>query len=248
MGVYTTMYYGHNLHFIVVAHNLQGRHEEAKRAAERLLKTAGPHLQEMPEMGDYFVPVALSVPLQFGQWDEVLAAPEPGPKLAVARAFWHYARAVAQAGRGRTDDAERERRAFAEARAKVPDKSVYGQNTAADVLKVAAGVLDARLAEGPAAVEHWKKAVVAQDTLAYAEPEDWYYPVRVSLGAALLRGGQVAEAEKVFRDDLQRHRRNGRSLYGLWKCLQAQKNPAAAWVRLEFERAWKGPEPRLEDF
>ena len=101
------------------------------------------------------------------------------------------------------------------------------QNSAAAVLEVAANVLDARIAEAKgdsaAAIASWRKAVEAEDRLAYDEPPGWYYPTRESLGAALLRAGQAAEAEAVFRADLESNPRNGRSLFGLAKSLEAQK-------------------------
>ena len=78
--------------------------------------------------------------------------------------------------------------------------------------EVAAHSLSARIsaAQGNVAegVEHWRAAVAAQDQMRYDEPTDWYYPVRESLGAALLRAGQAEEAEKVFREDLTRNPRN----------------------------------------
>jgi tetratricopeptide (TPR) repeat protein len=115
-------------------------------------------------------------------------------------------------------------------------------------------VLDARIAEAggdaAAAIASWRKAVEAQDALAYDEPPGWYYPTRESLGAALLRAGQAAEAEAVFRADLEQHPRNGRSLYGLSRSLEAQKKTAdAAFARAQFEKAWKDADTpvRLED-
>ena len=77
-----------------------------------------------------------------------------------------------------------------------------------------------------------------------------YYPTRESLGAALLLDGEAEEAEKVFRADLEKHPRNGRSLYGLAKALEAQKRAAdAAWAQTQFDVAWKGADTklRLED-
>jgi hypothetical protein len=79
----------------------------------------------------------------------------------------------------------------------------------------------------------------------YNEPADWYYPMRESLGAALLRSGQPAEAEKVFREDLARNPRNPRSLFGLWKSLEAEKSSDAAWLKASFEAAWKGKQGEL---
>jgi hypothetical protein len=100
------------------------------------------------------------------------------------------------------------------------------------------------------AIEGWRKAVTAQDALNYDEPPGWYYPVRESLGAALLMNGQAAEAEDVFRADLRDNPRNGRSLFGLLESLKAQRKEGASLVEREFERAWKNADTKLkiEDF
>ena len=67
-----------------------------------------------------------------------------------------------------------------------------------------------------------------------------HYPLRESLGGALLRASQAERAEAVFREGLRRTPRDGRLLFGLMESLKAQsKNYAAEMVRKEFERAWK---------
>jgi hypothetical protein len=79
-----------------------------------------------------------------------------------------------------------------------------------------------------------------QDKLIYIEPPDWYYPVRESLGGALLRAGRRADAARVFRDDLSRNARNPRSLFGLSKTLAAMGDAAGAErTQRQFEDAWK---------
>jgi cytochrome c-type biogenesis protein CcmH/NrfG len=88
------------------------------------------------------------------------------------------------------------------------------------------------------------------DALVYNEPPDWYYPVRESLGAALLRAGKAAEAEKVLREGVRRSPHNGRMLFGLLESLKAQaKTQDAAWVQREFDAAWAKADMklRLED-
>ena len=85
-----------------------------------------------------------------------------------------------------------------------------------------------------------------QDELNYDEPADWYYPVRESLGAALLENGKAAEAEAVFRADLVQNPRNPRSLFGLQQALAAQnKTSVAAWVERQFAEAWKNADVKL---
>ena len=89
-----------------------------------------------------------------------------------------------------------------------------------------ASSLDARIAgargEHDRAIKFWQQAVAAADQLPYDEPPVWFYPVRESLGAALLAAGRDADAERVFRDDLVKHPRNARSLFGLQAALTKQ--------------------------
>ena len=73
------------------------------------------------------------------------------------------------------------------------------------------------------------------------------YPVRESLGAALLLNTRAEQAEAVFRADLEQYPRNPRSLFGLMKALEAQKKSASVEeVRKEFEAAWKNADEPLE--
>ena len=75
--------------------------------------------------------------------------------------------------------------------------------------------------------------------LAYDEPPTWYYPVRETLGAALLAHGEAAEAEQVFREDLRYNPRNGRSLFGVWKSSRRRDETTdAARAAAEFRRVW----------
>jgi hypothetical protein len=249
-GVYRMMYYCHNLHFVAVARAAQGKFEPARQAADKLAAEAETHLKAAPPM-EAFLLVPIQVLLRFHRWNDVLNLPAPDEKRLLTRTFRHFARAVALAAQGKTKEAEGERQSFEALRRQFPADAPFAVNPAEKVLAVAAAVLDARLApDVKTAIRHWERAVQLQDALAYGEPPDWYYPIRESLGAALLRDGRAADAEAVFRADLKRNRRNGRSLLGLAESLTAQKKTAdAAMVRLEFERAWQQAAPlRLDDY
>jgi len=90
------------------------------------------------------------------------------------------------------------------------------------------------------------RAVRIQDGLLYIEPPDWYFPVRESLGAALLKAGDARGAERTFRDDLARNPRNPRSLFGLQKALAAEGDATdAAWVGRELAFAWRNADTQL---
>lgn len=92
----------------------------------------------------------------------------------------------------------------------------------------------------------WTKAVAAADRLSYDEPPIWFYPVRESLGAALVLTGRTREAERVFREDLERHPRNARSLFGLHESLVKQgKDADAGLVQRAFDEAWKHADVKL---
>lgn len=244
-------YYLHNLDFIRYARSMQGRKADALRAAEALNAAFAPMAKMMPDMAENIFPVVLTTYVRFGEWDHVLNTPQPAASQKIGTAMWRYARALALAARGNRTAAAGERDAFEKAKAAVPAGMPWGQNKAGDVLALASEIVAARVAASPAAaVPHWQKAVSLQDALVYDEPPDWYYPVRESLGAALLRAGRAADAEKVLREGVKHSPRNGRMLFGLAESLKAQRKVEdAAWVQREFTAAWsKADIPlRLED-
>jgi tetratricopeptide (TPR) repeat protein len=221
-GIYPLMYYNHNLQFLAAAAMMQGRRAEAQKAADELAGNTAPVAREMP-MAEFVVPMPLFVELRFGDWDGALAAPDPG--LPLAGAIRRFARAWSSAEKGDAAAADRESAAFADARKAVAPDAIWGNNSAADVLALAAATLDARRAEigkSANALALWKQAVDLEDGLSYDEPPAWYYPVRESWGAALLRAGKPTEAEAIFRDDLRRNPRSPWSLAGLAASLDAQ--------------------------
>ena len=73
------------------------------------------------------------------------------------------------------------------------------------------------------AIEYLRKAVAAEDKLPYSEPPLSVWPVRESLGGQLLLDGQFAEAETVFREDLQHNKGSGRAYFGWMKALEGQQ-------------------------
>jgi tetratricopeptide (TPR) repeat protein len=245
-GVYPAMYYNHNLQFLAAAAMMQGKRAEAQKAADELAKNVAPIAKEMA-MAEFVVPMPLFVGLRFGEWDAVLAAPDPG--LPVVGAVRHFARARAFAEKGDRESADREAAAFADARKGVPADAVWGNNATADVLALADAALAARRAElerRPEAIALWTKAVDLQDRLSYDEPPAWYHPVRESLGAALLRAGRPAEAEAVFREDLRRNPKSPWSLAGLAESLRMQhRDDEAGRADAEGRTASGGVDPAV---
>jgi tetratricopeptide (TPR) repeat protein len=251
-GFYPSMYYNHNIHFLSFARSMQGRFNDAKKAADQVVANTLPHAKEMPMM-DGFTPTSMLVLLRFRKWNDVLNVPKPGEGLPITTALWHYGRALAYARTGRISNADNTQLIFQQLITEVPEDAMFGLNPASAVFKVADALLRAEIAlakKNPDAAALFKKAVEAEDLVTYDEPPDWYYPIRETYGAVLLQAGRAADAEKVFREDLAKTPRNGRSLFGLMESLKAQnKQSDARWVQQQFEEAWKQADTtlRIED-
>lgn len=234
------MYYLHNLQFIVYTRGMQGRAAETRKTAQEMSAALKEVAGAMPEMADVISTWLALAELRARLWEDVLRTEEP--KTPPAAAVWRLARALAFAGKGQENEASKEQSEFERLR-KTLDRDVpWSTNKLGDVMDFASVALTARMDSSPArAVPLWRKAVAMQDALVYDEPPAWYYPVRESLGAALLLSGDAAGAEAVFREGLRRSPNNGRMLFGLLESLKAQhKTDAAQWVQREFETAWKG--------
>jgi tetratricopeptide (TPR) repeat protein len=191
--------------------------------------------------------------VRFHRWDEVLKLPPPNASLSMTTAFWHFARGSAFAAKGLISMAEAERTILETARKQTPADLEFSffSNKAQTFLDLAENVLEARIAaakdDHEGAIKHWEQAVQIEDRLNYGEPPEWFYPIRESLGGALLLNGQADRAEAVFRADLKQYPRNPRSLFGLLKALEAQKNSAdVEEVRKSFEAAWKSADVTVE--
>ena len=242
--IYRGMYYPHNLDFVWHAASMEGRGDECVRAArEFAAEVPAAMVLEMPDMET--APAAPLVALaRFARWDEILAQPAPPEKMLYVTGVWRYTRGLAFIAKGRRAEATRE---LEELRA--VERSVPAERTLAfffrmtDLLALAsrtlAGEIALRDGDPATAVGYLAEAVRLQDQHWFTEPPPWYYPVRQSLGVALLQAGRPAEAEAVYREDLRWNPENGWSLFGLAQSLRAQgKTADADAVDVRFRRAW----------
>lgn len=198
--------------------------------------------------------IPLAVELRFHHWDDILKMPQPDPAMKTTTVFWHFAQGMALAAKGNVSQSEAEYKVVSDAEAATPPDLVFAMpvnNKAKDIMKIAKSVLGAKIAmakkDNDGAIAMLRDAIAIQDSLKYGEPPDWFFPVRESLGGALLITGDAAGAEKVFRDDLDRNPRNPRSLFGLRQALKAQKRDYdAEFIEKQFQTSWKGGEPSLK--
>ncbi|MEP6550307.1 MAG: tetratricopeptide repeat protein [Gemmatimonadales bacterium] len=243
--LYTLGYYPHNIHFLAFASSMAGRSAQAIEAAKMLKSKVSVDVAKDVEMLQEMVPYYVLTLTTFGHWDDILAEPLPPSGLRLATAMAYYARGVAYAAKGD----------FANARVALDTVMAINAATPADAaskdpisiaMHALMGEIAARSGKPEAAVPHFQEALAIESKGLYSEPPHWYYPVRQSLGAALLKAGRSVEAEQVYRDDLKRFPANGWSLYGLAASLRAQgKNAEAAAVEKRFAKAWADADVKL---
>ena len=95
-----------------------------------------------------------------------------------------------------------------------------------------------RSGQATSAVTHFTVARDIEDGILYNEPPFWYYPIRASLGQALLADGRPAEAQQAYEQDLALFPENVWALAGLKQSLVAQgKTAEAALVQLRLDKA-----------
>ncbi len=253
-GVYPLAYIPHNHHFLWFAATLEGNSKLATTAGKNVAAMVDPPMMREPGMGtlQHFYSVPLFTSIRFGQWDEILATPQPEADLKYPTGVWHYARGLAYTARGKIAEAQQELEQL-NLLAQDPELeavTIWDINTTQNILKIATEVLTGELAakqgKYPQAIAHLRQAVTLEDAQNYNEPADWSIPVRQYLGAALLKDRRFAEAEQVYREDLALYPDNGWSLFGLVQSLQGQgKESEAKMARQQFDSAWQYADVRL---
>jgi len=242
MGVYPTAYYPHNYHFMAFAATMAGMSQKAIQASAIVAPKIPKEVAlEVPWIQNAIVFPHLTA-VTFGRWSDVLDLPMPDEDLRQASALAWYARGVAHAATG---DAAGAAAALEHVQRIATATDPDGKNPVLQIATYALmGEMALRSGNPDGAVGHFAFATKIEDAMNYEEPPLWYYPMRHSLGRALLEAGRPAEAEIAYREDLARFPANGWSLFGLATSLDAQgEDASAAWA--EFQQAWKDADVTL---
>ena len=247
-GLYPVAYMPHNHHFLWFAACMQGRSVRAAVAACHMADHADKELMRQPgyEVVQHFWLIPLYSMLRFGEWEQIRNEPRPDEDLKYPLGIWYFAQGMSNLRRGKLPEAkehlaELSRRAADEDLAKVV---IWEINTAQHLVQIAEQVLAGEIAASEqnydAAIDHLRRAVGIEDSLVYEEPQSWYSPTRLTLGAILLEAGRADEAERAFQEDLAKYPANAWGLFGLQQSLAAQgQSDQAQAVQAQFDEAWR---------
>ena len=220
------VYAPHNLHMLLFAASMDGQGAAATQAGKDYTKITDNSMYEVLTL------------VRFGRFDEVLLR-DNRPDDEVFGALWDFSRGYASLREGDIRTAKKMQRKVLKV-ADTTDKK-FRFHPAGRVIGTAGHILEGEILreEGDldAAIAAFERAVAVEDSMDYDEPEPLPFAARHWLGAALLEAGRNAEAEQVYRDELEKHPHNGWSLLGLQQALAAQGRNDPA-IDADFEESW----------
>lgn len=234
-----TLYRAHDYHFRIYAAMFAGQSAVALKTVSQLEAALPEDLLrvESPPMADWlegFLAMRVHALIRFGRWQEIidLESPPDAKLYSVTTTMVHYAKGVALAATGRVEEAEQQRRRFAETYKAVPDTRMVFNNKCVEILQVAEAMLDGELeyrrGNYDAAFAHLREASKRSYALPYDEPWGWMQPPSHALGALLAEQGRYSEALEVYGEDLGlsgslpralQHPKNVWALHGYHECL-----------------------------
>jgi tetratricopeptide (TPR) repeat protein len=227
VGEGVAIYPWHDLHMLVFAASMDGQGAIAVQA--------GRDYSRMTKNPTYL----LLTLVRFGRFEDILVDLSTRTQGLISGPVWDFAQGYAQLRAGNRAAARTHLTALMSA--ENTSTAQFGANSAKALFGVLAGILDGEIAlagaDRAAAITAFEKAVAIEDALVWDEPEPLPFSARHWLGPVLIEARRPADAETVYRQDLERHPKNGWSLLGLSQALAAQGKQSRE-VTEEFERAW----------
>jgi tetratricopeptide (TPR) repeat protein len=226
LGEGFAIYPDHNLHMLLYAASMDGQGAIAMQAGRDYTKRTSDTMYH-----------ALTL-VRFGRFDEVLEI-QKRPEREVPAGFLDFSKGYAYLRTGEVDMAK----VYLARVQKTAEtsKAEFRGHPARRLLGVVAGILEGEILRNDkdltGAIAVFERAVALDDELEYDEPEPIPFPARHWLGAALIEAGRHADAEQVYRDDLEQHPHNGWSLLGLQQALTGQGKSDRA-VDKDLQESW----------
>ena len=221
------IYPSHNLHMLLFAASMDGQGAIAIQAGKDYAKITNDTVFHVLTL------------IRFGRFDEVLDVTER-PEQDAAGGLWDFAQGYAHLKRGDTDFAK----VYLDRVMELADttNARFRFDSAELLLKTVGHLLEGEIkrdaGDTTGAIRSFEQAVEVEDQLEFSEPEPLPFAARHWLGAALLETDQHAAAERVYREELEDHPRNGWSLLGLKQALEGQ-GKSVTDADEDFERSWE---------
>ncbi|MDG0969452.1 MAG: hypothetical protein P8Q37_00320 [Porticoccaceae bacterium] len=240
----------HAVDFIKYAASFQGNYLTAIEAANTLVSKINPNDYKLGRNQKRLSSVCL-VNKMFGRWESILKSQPLASGTPYLDGIWHYCRGGALIASGDLNAARFELESILNITIlKDIDQNRVGPTPVSSILKLAAAALSGEIKQASGdlngAIKDYQAAILIEDKNAYIEPPDWPQPIRHYLGDALLEAGRAAEAEVIYRQDLDWHKNNGWALFGLWQSLSSQgKLKEAEQVGNDFKYAWRNADTKL---
>jgi tetratricopeptide (TPR) repeat protein len=223
-GAFPLAYFPHNYHFMAATATMEGDSVAAMIAAQKMAEYTNKKLLAEPGWStlQHYYTIPYYVGLKFKMWDDVLRiAGADTLTLKYPTAIRHYARGMALLRKGQPAKAKTELSKLEKLATdpEVAALTIWDINTMTSILEIARRVLQAEILaeEGKLnlSISMLREAVALEDQLNYNEPPDWFFSVRHNLGEVLLKAKRYAEAEAVYREDLETLPRNVWATAGL---------------------------------
>ena len=222
-------YPAHDLQMLVYAASFDGQSAPAISAARGIARLTGDPM---------YLALAL---VRFGRFDQVATMGER-PAAEIPAGMWDFAHGYAALRAGNVQIARHDLdRISSTARS---SKAVFKFHTAKVLLGTVGAILEGEIDRAggdlKTAITAFERGVTLGDSIVIDDPEPLPFPARHWLGAALLDAGRFADAERIYREDLERHPHNGWALLGLQQALKGQKKGSSdvdADLRANWTRA-----------
>ncbi len=244
--MYQYAYYPHNLHFVLTSAQMNGDARTALAMAPKLDAALPIEMARAVPLAQPVKAAPWFARAQFATPASILADSAPASGVDYVTASWLYARATAYVRLNRFTEARAES-AKLDTLAQSGDFSAMNASgiPTRDLLQLMRTVVEGKALMGERkfteAAAAFQSAVDQQAKLPYYEPPYFYYPVRQSLGAALVAAGQPARAEAEFLHTLMENPNNAYAFWGLAEARRAQGDTrGAAAARRFFQQVYVG--------
>jgi tetratricopeptide (TPR) repeat protein len=210
-SLYGNLHHAHNVHFLATSYSFRGDYDKAVISSRELLGIKE-NPREAKALENTRTAIAqgwfsmMGAMVQFRKWDEILSGQLPKPQKPRLLAWYHWARAIAQAEKGNLTEVRTEA-ALMDAALEAHKKANKGtirpeMKVAKDELKGHISIAEKRVDKG---LRQLAKAAERERRLTYTEPPPYPRPVAEALGYWAMRHGKTEIAERAFKDALTQY-------------------------------------------